>query len=125
MDAEVGLQPHVVRLLEERRLDGVRVEPAVVAVGDEREPVRLGEREEAGRVELGGANDGQRLGHHQLVGAVSVEVHAGQEGGLRRVRLERDASGVRSGEGAGGTHVRFREQVASKERNGTSVFNAI
>lgn len=37
---------------------------------------------------LWGAHNGNRLGQHQLIGAVSVKIHTGQEGSLRGVRLQ-------------------------------------
>lgn len=37
---------------------------------------------------LWGAHNGNRLGQHQLIGAVSVKIHTGQERGLRGVRLQ-------------------------------------
>lgn len=37
---------------------------------------------------LWGAHDGNRFGQHQLIGAVSVKIHTGQERSLRGVRLQ-------------------------------------
>lgn len=68
----------------------MRMEATLVTTGNEREAMVWAKGEVADLIILGGTHYGHCLWHHQLVGAVSVQVNTGQEGSLGRVCLEQE-----------------------------------